>query len=137
MLDSLGIGGAPDAARYGDEGADTLGHIAGWFLENEGRELFLPNLGKLGIWEAWKLAGGGLLGTGLGTGLGIGGNGRDAHATGLGRDIQATIAFVVGTELSTGKDTPSGHWELMGVVADWSGGIFEMRRSVFRRTYWW
>jgi phosphopentomutase len=48
VLDSLGIGGAPDAEEYGDAGSDTLGHIAEWFVKNEGRSLDLPNLKRLG-----------------------------------------------------------------------------------------
>ena len=44
VLDSVGIGGAPDAASYGDEGANTLGHI----LERK-PELQLPHLESLGL----------------------------------------------------------------------------------------
>jgi phosphopentomutase len=55
ILDSVGIGGAPDAEAYGDKGSDTLGHIAAWFVTNEGRSLDLPNLQRLGLGEAYHL----------------------------------------------------------------------------------
>ena len=50
VLDSLGIGGAPDAARFGDEGSDTLGHIA------ERVAPALPNLARLGLGAAAERA---------------------------------------------------------------------------------
>src|SRR5436189_5617137 len=62
VLDSFGIGGAPDAGAYGDAGADTLGHIAGACArgeaDNEKRvgALRLPNLGKLGLAAAYWLS---------------------------------------------------------------------------------
>jgi phosphopentomutase len=83
VLDSVGCGRAPDANRYGDEGADTLGHLfAGipW--------LRLPVLGSLGLAE--------LVGRGEFPALCPG-----SSASRL-------------TELSAGKDTTTGHWELMG-----------------------
>ena len=55
VLDSLGIGGAPDAEDYGDTGSDTLGHIAEWFIKNEGRSLDLPNLKGMGLGAAYQL----------------------------------------------------------------------------------
>lgn len=45
VLDSVGIGEAPDALKFGDDGADTLGHIGKWY---QGK-LALPNLAKLGL----------------------------------------------------------------------------------------
>ena len=62
VLDSFGIGGAPDAAAYGDAGADTLGHIAATCArgeaDNEERAgpIKLPNLGKLGLADAYALS---------------------------------------------------------------------------------
>lgn len=104
VLDSVGIGGAPDAANFGDEGSDTLGHIAEWFLENEGRQLVLPNLERLGLGEAYRLVHGGL----------------PAGWEG----VKTEGAFAAATEISTGKDTPSGHWEMTGVPARWDWGYF-------------
>ena len=83
VLDSVGFGGAPDAGAFGDQGADTLGHL---FSGIPGLEL--PNLDSLGL------------------------------ARLMGRKTSAVIrdgssAFRL-TELSAGKDTTSGHWEMMG-----------------------
>ena len=63
VLDSVGIGAAPDAARYGDEGSNTVGHIAAACASRnadragvrEG-EIRLPNLARLGFGEACRLA---------------------------------------------------------------------------------
>ena len=63
VLDSVGVGGAPDAAAYGDEGADTVGHVAEVRAQRNGdngrpRPLALPNLVSLGLGEACRLASG-------------------------------------------------------------------------------
>lgn len=87
VLDSVGCGNAPDAAAFGDAGADTLGHL---FERIPGFEL--PHLGSLGLYQI------------------------------LGLDLPATIvegaSFTRLTELSVGKDTTTGHWELMGCALD-------------------
>ena len=82
VTDSVGIGHSPDAERFGDTGANTLGHI-----EEAGGPLQIPNLRKLGI-------------------------GRIADIT----PQQDTVVGAFGRmhEQSTGKDTTSGHWEMMG-----------------------
>lgn len=104
VLDSVGIGAAPDAAAFGDEGSDTLGHLAEWFLENEGRPLSLPNLQRLGLGEAYRLV---------------------HHRLPSGwEEVAVDGAFAAATEISTGKDTPSGHWEMAGVPARWDWGYF-------------
>ena len=51
VLDSFGLGAAPDAHLFGDEGADTLGHIAEHCFKND-RPLRVPNMAKLGLWHA-------------------------------------------------------------------------------------
>ena len=56
VLDSAGIGGAPDAAEYGDDGANTLGHIF-----EHAPDLRLPNLFSLGLPELLKIERGGLV----------------------------------------------------------------------------
>ncbi|MEM9270673.1 MAG: phosphopentomutase, partial [Pseudomonadota bacterium] len=63
VLDSVGCGGAPDAAAFGDEGANTLGHIAqacaaGAAEEGRSGPLNLPNLDRLGLGAAITLASG-------------------------------------------------------------------------------
>lgn len=104
VLDSVGIGGAPDAGDFGDQGSDTLGHIAQWFLEHEGRPLALPTLQSLGLGEAYRLVHGRLP---------AGWSAKETRG-----------AFAAATEISTGKDTPSGHWEMAGVSAQWDWGYF-------------
>jgi phosphopentomutase len=108
VLDSVGIGGAPDAARFGDEGADTVGHIAEAAARCEADRaglrsgaLRLPNLIALGLGEACRIASGR-------TPPGLEG------AASAGR-------WGAAQEISSGKDTPSGHWELAGapVLFDW------------------
>lgn len=112
VLDSFGIGGAPDAADYGgadfnDEGANTFLHIAQKCAQGEGdREglrkgpLNLPNLDQLGLGAAGKLSSGELA---------------------PGFSEKADGFWAVGREISKGKDTPSGHWEIAGVPVpfDW------------------
>ena len=111
ILDSVGIGGAPDAAAFGDEGSDTLGHIAEWFLEHEGRPLALPHLNGLGLGEAYRLVHGSL-------------------PAGWEK-VEPTGWFAAASEVSTGKDTPSGHWELAGVPARWDWGYFPKTEECF------
>lgn len=88
VLDSLGIGQMPDAARFGDEGADTLGHI----LDHMGT-LDMPNLRKLGLLD-------------LHTG---------GQMTGTGTPMARCLRL---SEASNGKDTMTGHWEMMGIFTE-------------------
>ena len=96
ILDSFGIGGAPDAARFGDEGANTLVHIA------EGMPLHVPNVAALGLGRAAEAA-----------------SGRDPLAP-----AELTGRWGYGVERSNGKDTPSGHWEIAGVPVLFDWGYF-------------
>lgn len=100
VLDSFGIGAAPDAARFGDDGADTLGHIAAAFAD---KPLHLPNLRRLGLGHAYWLAHG-------------------KFPAGWDGEILVTGSYAAAQSISTGKDTPSGHWEIAGVPVrfDWS-----------------
>ena len=114
IMDSVGIGGALDAAKYGDEGANTLGHIAAECAAgraNEGRSgpLHLPNLDALGFGGA-ALAASGTLPAGLSGGRGL---------------------FAVANEVSKGKDTPTGHWELAGVPVPFDWHYFPDTRPSF------
>jgi phosphopentomutase len=111
VLDSVGIGNAPDAAAYGDQGADTVGHIAevcargGADAEHREGPLTLPNLARLGLGEACRMA-----------------SGRIPPGLACSGDPQASVGCAV--ELSKGKDTPSGHWELAGVPVPFDWGYF-------------
>ncbi len=100
VIDSVGIGGAPDADAFfngevPDTGADTVGHIA------QAAGLTTPTLDALGLRAAHALA------------------------NGLPHDGPApTGAYAAATEVSPGKDTPSGHWELAGVPVPWDWHVF-------------
>jgi phosphopentomutase len=85
VIDSLGIGAAADAAAYGDAGTDTLGHIAQRTAHFE-----LPNLQKLGIANLHSLHG-------------------------VAPAPNPTGYYARLHEASTGKDTMTGHWEMMGL----------------------
>lgn len=110
-MDSFGIGYAHDAEKYGDKGADTLGHICEWFLHNrkdaDGKPmpLQLPNLAARGLAKAAELSRGCALPVGLGA----------DHSLG---------AYTYAQEVSRGKDTLSGHWEIAGVPVDFDWGYF-------------
>lgn len=112
MLDSFGIGAASDAASFGDVGADTFGHIAKECAEgraNEGREgpLTLPNLARLGLAHASKES------------VGHFPAGFEHCA-----DVDVVGTYGYADELSSGKDTPSGHWEMAGVPVLYDWGYF-------------
>lgn len=109
VMDSVGIGGAPDAAQYfnaglPDTGANTLAHIA------DAHPLAMPHLDRLGLGAALTLASG-------------------AVAKGLGAPPQGL--WGAATEMSRGKDTPSGHWEIAGVPVPWEWHYFPDARPSF------
>lgn len=120
VMDSVGCGGAPDAASYfndgvPDSGANTLGHIARACAEGRaeaGRSgpLRMPNLDRLGLGAAVRLASGAAT------------PGLDAVPEGL---------WGAATEVSRGKDTPSGHWELAGVPVPWDWTYFPKTDPAF------
>ena len=85
VLDSVGIGAANDAAAFGDEGADTLGHIA-----DRVEGLKIPNLQRLGL-----------------------ANLRNLHGVSAAPEPEGYFACL--REASNGKDTMTGHWEMMGL----------------------
>ena len=108
VMDSVGAGGAPDAADFGDAGANTIGHIAVACAEGraeDGRSgpLNMPHLDGLGLGRAVHLASG-------------------LAAPGLGAMPQGR--WGAATEVSRGKDTPSGHWELAGQPVPWGWHYF-------------
>jgi phosphopentomutase len=88
VLDSVGIGGAPDAAAFGDEGSATLQHVAAAV-----GGLALPNLGRLGL-------------------------GCVAGVAGVPPADRPAGAFGSMVERSPGKDTTTGHWEIAGVILE-------------------
>ncbi|WP_255067299.1 phosphopentomutase [Lacihabitans sp. LS3-19] len=88
VLDSVGIGELPDADKYGDRGSNTLGHIAEKYPN-----LHIPNLVELG--------------------LGI----IDLNNQ-LGKTESPQAAFGKAAEVSSGKDTTTGHWEIAGIILE-------------------
>jgi phosphopentomutase len=119
VLDSFGIGGGADADSYGDLGSNTLGHIAEFCAKGAGdrpglREgpLMLPNLSVFGLMNAARTACGQFP-----LGMSVPGRTYGIHAA--------------ANEVSHGKDTPSGHWEIAGtpVMFDW--GYFSSEGDAF------
>ncbi|WP_027964521.1 phosphopentomutase [Halalkalibacillus halophilus] len=88
VMDSVGIGEAPDAKDFNDEGADTLGHIAAHM-----NGLTMPNMGKLGL-----------------------SNIREVD--GIVKADSPLAHYTKMEEASVGKDTMTGHWEIMGLNID-------------------
>ncbi len=113
VLDSFGIGATADAAQFGDAGSDTFGHIARERAA-AGKPLSLPNLARLGLYHASR------------------------DSTGQFPDGAITDADIIGAygfaeELSSGKDTPSGHWEIAGVPVMFDWGYFAEKQDTFPR----
>ena len=88
VLDSLGIGAMPDSEKFGDVGVDTFGHI----LEKMG-SLEIPNLQKLGMLNLHPAG----------------------NMTGIDKPIGRYMRM---SEASNGKDTMTGHWEMMGIKTE-------------------
>lgn len=105
VLDSFGLGSAPDAARFGDAGANTFGHIA----ERAG-PLAIPNFLSLGLGKAAE--------------------GADPRVS-MPAPAHITGRYGYAAELGRGKDTPSGHWEMMGLPVDYDWGFFPQTIPTF------
>jgi phosphopentomutase len=101
VIDSLGIGHAPDAADFGDVSANTFGNLAIAFHQQKGKAFKIPKLSSLGLVSACE------------------------KASNITFPYEGVLpnkgAYGYAAEISTGKDTPSGHWEMMGVpvLFDW------------------
>ncbi len=111
MMDSLGIGASVDADEFGDQGADTFGHIAEHCAQGRVQidgvtrgPLELPNLCALGLAHAAAAS-------------------RGQWPKGLER-VAPEGAWGYAVEKSAGKDTPSGHWEMAGVPVTTDWGYF-------------
>ncbi|WP_085992941.1 phosphopentomutase [Oceanobacillus senegalensis] len=88
VMDSVGIGESPDAEKFGDKGADTLGHIA-----EHMNGLHMPNMGSLGLSNIREIKG-------------------------IKPAEKALAHYTKMREASAGKDTMTGHWEIMGLHID-------------------
>ena len=98
VIDSLGTGAMPDSEKFGDVGVDTLGHIA-----EHMKGFHIPNLQKLGIANLRPLKG-------------------------VAPVEKPTGRFTKFSEASNGKDTVTGHWEMMGIYHDET--VQDLHRSV-------
>jgi phosphopentomutase len=111
-MDSLGIGASSDAHLYGDEGANTLGHIAelcaNGLADVEGVRrgpLKIPHLTRLGLAAAQQDSSG-------------------KQLAGIEDPVRIDAAYGYAIEQSKDKDTPSGHWEMAGVPVPFKWGTF-------------
>ncbi|SHE33106.1 phosphopentomutase [Modicisalibacter ilicicola DSM 19980] len=133
VLDSFGIGATPDAADFGDAGADTLGHIAAACARGDADSLQGPeagssqgpeaSLGCRGPLQLPNLAGLGLLHAHR--------ESTGAWAEGMAVPDELDGAYGHAREVSSGKDTPSGHWEIAGVPVRFDWGYFPDRQASF------
>ena len=94
VLDSVGVGAAKDASRFGDQNANTLGHISEWCSQHLS-QFSLPNMAAWGLGQLLN-------------------NGKGAFGISLCPSPKAAVGYM--TELSPGKDTTTGHWEMAGNV---------------------
>lgn len=118
VLDSFGIGGADDAERFGDTGSDTFGHIAAACAQGQGDRaglrggpLELPNMTALGLGRAARLSTG--------------------FEFGDGTELMPGAFHGAAQEISSGKDTPSGHWEIAAVPVSFDWGYFPQTVPTF------
>ncbi|MFC0523075.1 phosphopentomutase [Pontibacillus salicampi] len=95
VMDSVGIGEAPDAEQFNDKGADTLGHIA-----EHMNGLQMPNMGQLGLSNIREIKG-------------------------IEKAVSPKAHYTKMEEMSNGKDTMTGHWEIMGLYIDTPFRTFE------------
>ncbi|CEK11838.1 phosphopentomutase [Legionella hackeliae] len=119
LMDSLGIGASLDAHRYGDEAANTFGHIHLACSENRANKaglrsgaLHIPHLTKVGLYHA-AIASSGM------------------PLIDLSTLAEPTGYYGYAVEQSLGKDTPSGHWELAGVPVLFDWGYFPYEEPCF------
>ncbi len=112
VLDSFGIGATADADKFGDVGSDTLGNIARVRAKSADGPLQLPNLSKLGLMHASKESTG-------------------KFPAGVEQNVEIIGAYGHAAELSSGKDTPSGHWEIAGVPVLFDWGYFTRKTDTF------
>ncbi len=112
VMDSFGIGACDDAEKFGDTGSNTLGNIAKACESDRGKPLHLPNLASLGLFHAASES-----------------CGNPPAGCALPTEISGCYGYAA--ELSTGKDTPSGHWEMAGVPVLFDWGYFEKKTGSF------
>ena len=111
VIDSFGIGYSPDAIDFGDVGANTLANLSQAYFDATGKKITLPNLSAMGLIKACQQAS----------------NQVFPHH----ESLPSKGAFGFAQEISTGKDTPSGHWEMAGVPVLFDWGYFTEKDNSF------
>ena len=117
VLDAVGIGGATDANDFADMGADTLGNIKKECMKGRANfsrfgQLNIPNLASLGIYASHAVA-------------------QDYYSENQNFFCSKNASFACASEISKGKDTPTGHWELAGLPLMWNWKYFENKLKSF------
>ncbi len=127
LLDSFGVGSSadadqfigtrPDGTQFNDAGSNTLGHIAKLCADGQadnGRQgpLVIPNMNKLGLGRACEESSG-------------------IFPAGLDKSAEPEAAYGYAKEISTAKDTSSGHWEITGVPVLFDWGYFKKKQDSF------
>jgi len=111
VIDSFGIGYSPDAEDFGDVGANTLANLARAYYEESGKKIALPNLSSMGLIKACEQA--------------------SNQTFPFQGKAPSKGAYGFAQEISTGKDTPSGHWEMAGVPVLFDWGYFTDKTNSF------
>lgn len=111
VIDSFGIGYSPDAIDFDDVGANTLANLSQAYFDETGKKITLPNLSAMGLIKACQQAS----------------NQTFPHH----ESLPSKGAFGFAQEISTGKDTPSGHWEMAGVPVLFDWGYFTEKDNSF------
>ncbi|MFQ3192331.1 MAG: phosphopentomutase, partial [Paraglaciecola sp.] len=126
VLDSFGVGYSNDAIKFGDVGANTFVNIARNYFKEKNSIIQLPHLGDLGLYEISRQASDPLIWQAL-----------DDEITKAGGNVNEFYrkpqkgAFGYMDEISTGKDTPSGHWEIAGVPVLFDWDYFTNKKNSF------
>ncbi len=111
VMDSFGIGHAPDADKFGDVPANTFAHLAQYYFQQTKQKIALPHLASMGLIDACLAAG------------------KEQFPI---EDYQLEKgAYGYAAEISSGKDTPSGHWEMTGVPVLFDWGYFPSTTPCF------
>lgn len=114
VIDSFGIGYSPDAVDFGDVGANTLANLATAYFKETGKNIALPNLSAMGLIKACQQA-------------------SHQEFPYQGQE-PSKGAYGYAQEISTGKDTPSGHWEMAGVPVLFDWGYFTNKENSFPKS---
>lgn len=115
VADSFGIGFTPDAESFGDTGANTYAHIARHYLAQKGEKLSLPNLNAMGLSAA--------------------GSAVSTETLEVTTTSPVSGGYGAAAELSRGKDTPSGHWEIAGVPVMFDWGYYPRTPDCFPQNF--